>query len=429
MNGYQKCQYCQGTFLSRSVQYHQRLCPAKPVSRTSPLAPRPGPPSPYNTPPAPVTSTRTASSMPATAANTPYNIYSNGSLPHVQTNHHFPPSFYNGTNTSVPNTPFVISSNYPTVPIATATPTALSTQPFPATSSPSRPRPAATTLNGSPTLNINIVTWNIEKGTSPGSTAGFTEMRRFLLSRYSNRQPETFFCLQEIKMSSPFTLSSTLYSDQPGGKTDKEAGVGCPVHIRNCNVTVQQPPPQGSACRYNDTANCRFYGTIVRIEDTINRGVVHQFLLVSYHGKYNKMSSENRKKEISAFFKQMCTVADTHRMTVIIGGDFNLRVDEWRPLVIGENKGRRIEVAANYAMGPRRRGSDLLDTFAIVYPQGGIRCTVCTMGTPAAVDLEGALQERLRTITDRDTILQERRVFNIMDHDPVCMSVTLSTPQ
>ena len=229
-------------------------------------------------------------------------------------------------------------------------------------------------------------------------------------------------------MSSPFTFSSTCYSEQPGGKHDKEAGIGCPFHIKDCKIDVKQPPPQGSACHYNNTANCRFFGNIVHIEDRINQ-VVHQFLLVSYHGKYNRMSAENRKKEISAFFKLMCTVADIHKMTVIIGGDFNLKVDDWSGLVIGENRGRRIEVAAKYEMGPRRRGSDLLDTFAVVYPQGGIHCTVCTLSTPVAVDLERALQERLRMTTDRETILQERRVFNIMDHDPVSMTVTLMTPQ
>ena len=278
---------------------------------------------------------------------------------------------------------------------------------------------------GALTLNIDIVTWNIEKGTHSGSAAGFTDMQRFLLSHHSNNYPEAFFCLQEIK-SSPFLLTTKhSYSDQSEGKLLKEAGVAYPHLVANCDIKGTPPPRKDSSCRYNDVANCRFYGTIICIKDRSN-GATHEFLLVSYHGEYNQMSAKNRRIKISDFFKDMCRIADMHRMSVIIGGDFNLKVDEWRDLVMNENNGR-VEVAVKYEMGPRRKDKDLLDTFAVVHPSPDIHCTTCRLGTPRAIDLSDALQKRLVTISDTTDRKQTKKVFTLMDHDPVTVTVTLNT--
>ena len=454
-----RCQYCNVKLLSHSVKYHERMCLKRDTTNGSSHPTSNGSFAATSSTSFLVTSTNVAV-PPAWGHATPNgkitaetSFHCNGAQSRLGINSTMSP--YCNTSSQSFITPstgpmqgftaFSTSSAVSTTANYTApslvTNTILSPHPAPPSipspvciatpqppsqlSLPSTPSCTARAV-GALTLDIDIVTWNIEKGTHSGSTAGFTDMQRFLLSRHSNNHPEAFFCLQEVKSSSPFLLTSQhLYSDQPGGKSAKEAGVACPRLVANCDISVKQPPPRGSSCRYNDVANCRFYGTIICIKDRSN-GATHEFLLVSYHGKYNRMSANNRRIEISAFFKEICCIADMHRMSVIIGGDFNLKVDEWRDLVMKENNGR-VEVAVKYEMGPRRKGTDLLDTFAVVRPSPGIHCTTCRLGTPRAIDLNDALQERLVTISDTADMRQTRKVFTIMDHDPVTVTVTLNT--
>ena len=227
--------------------------------------------------------------------------------------------------------------------------------------------------------SINLVTWNINKGSVPkgGSTAGFAGVRHYLMDRFYSAQHPLFSCLQEI--DSMALSGITNYSCQLGGKQLKEAGVGCPIDSQIKHIN---PPPKGGKCHYNDVTNERFYGSIIYIND------VHKFMLVSYHGKYYQMKEENRKIEILNFFEQMCVVADIHKMTVIIGGDFNLDIGQWKTEAEEKFKGR-VFVAVKYEKGPRRRYSNVIDTFAVVYPNcPSTEYTICILGNPTPVSFE-----------------------------------------
>ena len=452
-----KCQYCNAKLSSHTVNYHERMCLKRDTTNGSSHPTSNGSFAATSSTSFPVTSTKFAppaighatpngkitaetsfhcngaqnrlginSTMlpycntssqsfitPSTGPMQGFTAFSTSSAVSTTTNYTAPSLVTNTIVSPHPAPPSIPS------PVCIATP-----QPPSQSSLPSTPSCTARAV-GALKLDIDIVTWNIEKGTHSGSTAGFTDMQRFLLSHHSNNHPEAFLCLQEIKIGSPLRLTTKhSYSDQPGGKLAKEAGVAYPRLVANYDIKGK-PLPQDSSCRYNDVANCRFYGTIICIKDRSN-GATHEFLLVSYHGKYNQMSEKNRRKEISDFFKDMCHIADMHRKSVIIGGDFNLKVDKWRDLVMNENNGR-VEVAIKYEMGPRRKDKDLLDTFAVVHPSPGIHCTTCRLGTPRAIDLNDALQERLDTISDTTDKKQTRKVFAIMDHDPVTVTVTLNT--
>lgn len=290
---------------------------------------------------------------------------------------------------------------------------------------------------------INCVTWNIGKGGTKGrSTAGFAGVRRYLMSTFYSTQPSLFTCLQEIES---YPSGVTNYFDQVGGKRLKEAGIGCPFSTGGCKIEEQIPPPRGGRCCYNNVSNCRFYGKIICVND------IHKFMLVSYHGKYYRMNEENRKAEILQFFQEMCNVADIHKMAVTIGGDFNLAIDKWKEVVEQTYHGR-VFVAVKYERGPRRRGKDLIDTFAVVYPSPGIKHTICILGNPTPVSFQN--HSPISTITSTishpplstNTALQNvvpyneqyiqdiagtsdqgQFLFNLMDHDPVVITVSLYT--
>ena len=86
--------------------------------------------------------------------------------------------------------------------------------------------------------------------------------------------------------------------------------------------------------------------------------------VVSYHAPY-KISDKLEK--ILEYFDEMCKFADTLNQTIIIGGDFNLSVLDWKDEVEDKFKDR-VSVAL-YVGTPRRWNQDKLkDTFAVVQP-------------------------------------------------------------
>lgn len=103
----------------------------------------------------------------------------------------------------------------------------------------------------------------------------------------------------------------------------------------------------------------RICGTTV----TIARSeYVCEIALLSYHAKYK---TKEKQTKIQQFFKEMCKLADNMKMTIIIGGDFNLPVTEWRKEVEKKHE-KRVSVVSY--IGSPRRGDKYIDTFAIVQP-------------------------------------------------------------
>ena len=273
---------------------------------------------------------------------------------------------------------------------------------------------------------INIVTWNTNHGSGDGGTDGFASVRNHVIDHFRNKNPDYFYCIQESAAKKPF--ESLYYSVQPGGKQKKEAAIADDAK----NITTRTEPPEKdhTKCTYNDTANCRYYG-VQYVTDT-----QHHFLLISYHAPYKKEQKIALMKE---FFTEMLQVAETHQMTVIIGGDFNYDVKEWKS-EIEDMGGTRIKVADEYEVGKLRKGKKVIDTFAVVYPPDGVTYTRCElMGKPQPVSLREAVDDAKKMVgTDKalenpkkrelkDTEIED--LYMKMDHDPVAITVKLKTPK
>ena len=185
----------------------------------------------------------------------------------------------------------------------------------------------------------------------------------------------------------------------------------------------------------------------------------------------------------------MCRLAHVHKCPVLIGGDFNLPVGDWKwdieqafkcrvhvpethqglvclvPVEAGSRADfnslnvrdwkqgterdydSRVRVAKTYTRTPHRKDKDLIDTFAVVYPPE--RKVECTLSTPTAVypfpddvrhddddefnvvrftDKEKERLKELLLKNNHET-RQGKPDWNILkcdlDHDPVFVTVTL----
>ena len=269
-------------------------------------------------------------------------------------------------------------------------------------------------------------------------------MRDHLTEHFEENHPSYFYCIQEVQKA-PF--KKLYYSFQIRAKRLKDAAIaGDEKH------EYKEPPEETTKCCYNKTAR-RYYGAQVSIDDG---DVKHCFTLVSYHGHHNEEETEGQmvksKKigKIKDFFNEMLHVAETHKMTVIIGGDFNLPLQKWKSEVEGIKEGR-IEVANKYEVGELREGKEVIDTFAVVYPPHDIMHTRCTLGQPKPLNQEEALQalgeEKEKPLAEKKQTkatpeisteskeskekeqLTARELYRIMDHDALAITVELKTPK
>lgn len=259
-------------------------------------------------------------------------------------------------------------------------------------------------------------------------------MRNHLTEYFEENHPGNFYCIQEEKKA-PFKDLYHSFQIPPPKETKDAAIAGDKKH------EYKKPPPkEAKKCCYNETAR-RYYGDQVSIDDG---DVKHRFTLVSYHGHHNEEKTQGQMAEskkigkIKEFFNEMLHVAETHKMTVIIGGDFNLPLQKWKSEVEGIKEGR-IEVANKYEVGELREGKEVIDTFAVVYPPHDITHTRCELiGKPQPVSLREAVNDAKEMVgTDRalkhkkeERDLKDTEIENLymmMDHDPVAITVKLKT--
>ena len=93
--------------------------------------------------------------------------------------------------------------------------------------------------------------------------------------------------------------------------------------------------------------------------------------ILSYHACYKE---GNKKDKMLEYFKEMCRFANKLEQTIVIGGDFNLPVLDWKEEV--ENEFPNQVFVALYLGTPRRWACDkLIDTFAIVQPSESVHRT------------------------------------------------------
>ena len=280
------------------------------------------------------------------------------------------------------------------------------------------------------------------------STRGFAEVRNHLTEYFEENNSGYFYCIQEEKKA-PF--KNLYHSFQIPALDTKDAAIaGDKKH------EYKKPPPkEAKKCCYNETAR-RYYGDQVSIDDG---DVKHRFTLVSYHGHHNEEKTQGQMAEskkigkIKEFFNEMLHVAETHEMTVIIGGDFNLPLQKWKSAVEDIVKGR-IEVADEYEVGELRKGKEVIDTFAVVYPPDVIKHTRCKLGQPKPVNQDEALQAFDQKKEEKEKPLEEkkqteatpeiskeskeskekeqlttRELYRLMDHDALAIKVELKTPK
>ena len=212
-------------------------------------------------------------------------------------------------------------------------------------------------------------------------------------------------------------------------------------------------------------------------------GTKIEVIVVSFHSVYK----DEKKRYIKLFFNLMCRLAHVHKCPVLIGGDFNLPVGDWKwdieqafkcrvhvpethqglvclvPVEAGSRADfnslnvrdwkqgterdydSRVRVAKTYTRTPHRKDKDLIDTFAVVYPSD--RKVECTLSTPIAVypfpdDVTCDGQFKVVTFTDqkkeelKKLLLEKHHKTSQgepdwsilkydLDHDPVFVKVTL----
>jgi len=176
-----------------------------------------------------------------------------------------------------------------------------------------------------------------------------------------------------------------------------------------------------------------------KLEVTQN-GTYATIIVVSFHSIYKK-NVETRRRYIYLFFNLMCRLAHVHRCPVLIGGDFNLPVGDWRR-DIEQRFGGRVYVAEIYspACTHRRSKKNIIDTFASVCPPGG-RVTI-TWNKPVAVYpfpehvpkdstvvnfSESDKKEIKRLLPDTDQQNAKKSIlWYDLDHDPVTVTVKLN---
>lgn len=243
-------------------------------------------------------------------------------------------------------------------------------------------------------------------------------MRRELVKYFTDRNPGYLYCIQEAK--DIFDKANFCYLTQKSNpRGDKDGAVVFQKEMKHT------PPPLKDAkskCHYDDDIR-RFYGAHFTIKDG---DITHSFTLISYHGYHSGKNNENKKAEIKKFFIQMLEVAEIHKMTIIIGGDFNLAVEEWRGDAEKLGAGR-IKVADEYKPGELRKihgKSAVIDTFAVVYPPEGIPHTHCVMNTPVPVSQDEAVKHiKVEKLTPE----RKEELYKIMDHDVVTVNIKLIT--
>ena len=271
---------------------------------------------------------------------------------------------------------------------------------------------------------INIVTWNTSLGSGGGSSKGFANVRNHIIEHFINNNPNYFYCIQEPASKEPF--EKIYYSVQ---LTGKEAAIADDAK----NITLRTKLP--------DIADCRYHG-IQYVTDT-----QHRFLLISYHAPHR---IKDKIKDMEKFFTGMLDVAKTYQMTVIIGGDFNYDVKEWKNK-IEEIDEKRIKVADEYEVGELRKkkkknvtddknddiDKNVIDTFAVVYPSDGVMYTHCElMGKPRPVSLREAVNNYKEMVCAKKLSKEKKdledeieNLYMKMDHNPVAITVKLKTPK
>lgn len=222
--------------------------------------------------------------------------------------------------------------------------------------------------------SIDMLTWNLGSTSLPdkSSTWGFAAIRDAVVPVVHRLLKKDCVCfLQELPSVNIVRDLGFQNVTAEVGSRKKEAGVSTPQGGNRLNIQLgdllgKNELVEEFGVKKYVIGDGRLCGRIITITCEIQRGSEYacEIALLSYHAPYIKLTLEERQKLMIKFFDEICELADTMKKTIIIGGDFNLAVINWKDNV-EQSHSDRVSVAQ---FTSPRRGDNYIDTFAIVQP-------------------------------------------------------------
>ena len=237
-------------------------------------------------------------------------------------------------------------------------------------------KPSVEQANGPISSRIKIVTWNPKRANkSKGHYADLQKLfTKFLFDR--NLMSEALVCEQEV---TPTAVKNTCKKENLDAtyafrhETTVISPKSGPVYSTR-EIEIQNE-------RY-DLSDLRCSGQVVTQE---LKGKKIEFILVSFHGEYSSISDDKKQQKIVTFINVLIKLANDYKLLVVVGGDFNIDVIEWKTN-IEDKYGGQVIVAPLYAGIPNRRHAHkVIDTFIAVYPDDRKNVPTCKFDIPIPI--------------------------------------------
>ena len=215
-------------------------------------------------------------------------------------------------------------------------------------------------------FSLSFVTWNYNKGTKGGK---FADIRNTIVPLMFSQVKETaFICHQEVTVKDD-TARSKFFKN-PGKyfyMSRKESSKKNSTRQAISFLFKLKEKYSVEYCRVNsDKATIgRYYSQLITVT---RREYEVCFVLVSYHAPH-RVKKQNKIKILKEFLDKMCDIADKEETPVIVGGDFNLDVDEWRKSIMHEFKSRVFVAPIYDGIPDQPHSTKIIDTFLVVHPK------------------------------------------------------------
>ena len=221
-------------------------------------------------------------------------------------------------------------------------------------------------------VSVEVVTWNTNCSKGRGH---FSAIRDTLIPIVKKPFKNCITFMQEIKICDESVKTRWEFGECEVSMTSKsstglsEAAIATPPRGNQLEYESGEiRDSNGKEVNVKDEFAKRMYGQKVTLKKKIGESeYTASIIMVSYHA-HHKDEVSNKREKILEYFDEICKFADTLNQTIIIGGDFNLPVLDWKDEVEDKFKDR-VSVAL-YVGTPRRwNRARLIDTFAVVQPE------------------------------------------------------------
>lgn len=220
--------------------------------------------------------------------------------------------------------------------------------------------------------SVQLLTWNTNYGSGQ---VLFFKLRDTIIPIVQDQFKHCISFLQEIQLAPDSVTQRWGFCQMvmPAiGTGIREAGVSTPPGSEKQQLKLEPGEKLNDESKWKplgveDKFTKRMCGQKVIVTRNIGQSkYTGNITVLSYHAVDKE--KDTKKMEIMIdYFKNMCQLADTLMQTIIIGGDFNYPVLDWKDRVEKEFP-HRVSVA-QYVGTPRRWVCDkVIDTFVIVQP-------------------------------------------------------------